>query len=213
MTARFFKRTLQTKLQSQSNFVRHAFIACLWVTSLLMYLIMLAGIIVIFKGVYEIEVVKEIFCFFGKKEFLPSNQEENEGLIEILHGLELIFVSPLFYLLISFFNKYTSLTQPQVLGPEDIGEVNIILRKKLVDYSLYELTIAKLLSVSLFISILISQSICLILREVMTLSSLFYLVTLILVLIGYYYLLDNLIEKLRKLGDIDSIPNNISGET
>lgn len=205
------KGNLFNKLQLQSNFVKHAFVVCLWVTSLLMYLIMLAGIMVILRGITKIDVVQEIVNIFrhsppaNTKEVstalcqtsAPDSVDDNEGLIEILHGMELIFVSPLFYLLISFFTKYTSLANPEVQEAGKI-ETNIARKKIVVDYLLSELTIVKLLSTGLFLSILISHSISLILRKDMTFSDLFYTIALIPVLIGYYYILHTMIEKARK---------------
>jgi len=168
---------LRRRLFQHSKLVLDILIFFSWLTSAIMFIIVSAGIFTILWGVlFELQILKA--------------DDENIGIIKILHGLELIFVSPLLYFLILSLIKYFSAIKPEV-------DPDLSKKKEYVKHSLHEITNVKILTVSLFISLLILHSIKLVLQKEMDSSSIVYIISILIILIGYYFILDNVAEKLR----------------
>ena len=83
-------------LQKHSKSVEKALSVCLWCCAVVMFLIFACGVYDIGKGIF--------LMFAGHPGHLIS---------AILNGLELIFVSPLIYLLMLSLYKYVNAVQPQ----------------------------------------------------------------------------------------------------
>jgi hypothetical protein len=112
-------------------------------------------------------------------------------LSEILNALELIFVSPLVYLLMLSLLKYISAVRPR-LNP-DLKQ-----RAKYIDNAQLEIITVKILSTSLFISILILHSLELILSARMTTQLIAFIGVILGILIIYYFILDYLSGELKR---------------
>ncbi len=134
---------------------------------------MILGIVKIAFGIYQ-----------------ECSNSDNTGLIKILEGLELIFVAPLSYLLILSLTKYISATKPEI-------NPSLEIKKKYINHSSLEITNVKILTTSLFISILLLHSIRLILQKEMSYNLIIYVLSLIVILIVYYLMLDSVANKLR----------------
>jgi len=123
-------------------------------------------------------------------EFMPL--ETKKALInEFLEGLELIFVSPLAYLLLLSLLKYNSAVRPR-LNPD------LKIKTKYIGNAKLEITTVKSLTVSLFISIIILHTMEEIFTGKATLLLIAIIGILIAILIGWYYLLDRLSDELEK---------------
>lgn len=171
---------LSKKLDIHSNFITNAFIIALWFTSILMFIIMGVGFYKIVVGV------------INETHLIETIGSESNGIITILQGLELIFVSPLFYLLTLSLTKYISASKPEV------NPVNIDEKRKFMNHSIMEIMNVKILSTGLFISISILHFLTLIIKNQMSDNLLLYIAVLLIILIGYYFVLDKTVEKLRK---------------
>ena len=165
---------LKTRLERHSNASVIFFIGVLWLTLILMAIIIISGIFTIGVGIYD--------------EIWRTNKK---GLIEILHGIELIFVSPLPHLIITSFSKYLSATRLEV-------GTDLKIKKDYIRHSILEITNAKIFTIGLFISLLFLHAIDLVLQKELDMGLLIYVLPLIAMLIIFYFLLD---KESRKLGE------------
>ena len=120
-----------------------------------------------------------------------TKQGGTQLLGEILNALEIVFVSPLVYLLMLSLFKYISAVKPRV--DQDLRKKTIYL-----DNAQLEILTVKSLSVSLFTSILILHALELILAGAMTTQMVLTIGIILLILIGYYWILDKLAGELKK---------------
>lgn len=163
---------------AHSKFITIGFIVALWIATLVMFLLMSCGI---YKA--------------GLGMFLEFKGEELAGLIKILGGLELIFVSPLIYLLVLSLTKYISATRPEIdkIGANSSPHT----KRKFINFAMMEIINVKTLIVGLFISILTLHSIQFILEDVSHSLPTIFIVAIFAILIVYYFVLDHLAEGLR----------------
>ena len=163
---------LKKRLEWHSTASVTFFIGVSWISLLLMTIIIIAGLITICLGLY-VEI-------WGK---------DKNGLVEILHGIELIFISPLPHLIITSFAKYLSATRLEVGADLEV-------KKKHMKHAIFEITNAKIFTVGLFISLLVLHAIDLLLQKKMDNELLIYFLPLIAILIIFYFLLDKMSGKL-----------------
>ncbi|OQP59675.1 hypothetical protein A3860_36510 [Niastella vici] len=148
----------------------------LWVSAFIMFITLGIGLYKIIHGLVV--------------EFMPL--ETKKVLInELLEGLELIFVSPLAYLLVLSLLKYNSAVKPR-LNPD------LKTKSKYIGNAKLEITTVKSLSVSLFISIIILHTMEDIFTGKLTLTLITIIGFLLAILICWYYLLDRLSDELEK---------------
>jgi hypothetical protein len=169
-------KEIDSRLTRHSHAVEKILIFVLWLCAIIMFLILGCGIFKIGKAIYYM---------------FADPAHEKAVLSHILNGLELIFVSPLIYLLMLSLLKYINAVKPRI-------EPDLAKKNKYLNNALLEIMTVKTLSVALFISILILHSIELLLENNMTINNLMYHGILLIILIGYYYLLDILAGALKK---------------
>ncbi len=169
---------LQKHFRLHSRFIINGLLGTLWVTTIIMFTLIIVGIYKIGWGIY----------------FEFSNNDTN-GLIAILDGIEVIFLSPLIYLLTLSLTKYISATRPEV----DSGDPhsNPESKRKFINFAIMEIMNVKTLIVGLFISILTLHSLKEILLDKSTSIPILSIVSILSLLIFYYFVLDKLAEKLR----------------
>jgi len=171
---------ISVKLDFHSAVVEKCLIVSLWFCASIMFLIQLCGIFKIFNGIYVM--------FYQSLKF-PKVKESL--LSDILNGLELIFVSPLIYLLVLSLLKYINVVKPR-------SESDLNKKSRYLNNALLEIMTVKLLSVALFISILVLRSIDLVFNDEMSPHLILYIAVLLVILIVYYYVLDLLAENIKK---------------
>lgn len=162
-----------------SRVVDKVMIICLWCSAGVMFLIIGCGVYQIIAGIYHMIV-------------LAGEAGKGRLVSEILNGLELIFVSPLIYLLMLSLAKYINAVQPKPI--EQLKNKHTYLNNAML-----EITTVKILSVSLFISILILHAIDVVLADGMTTHLIIYIGVLLVTLIVYYCILDRCAAELKKL--------------
>lgn len=180
------KNSINERLKKGINF--HARVSLLilfgilWIASIIMFATIAAGVLKISYGIFI--------------EFKEISHIQNEGILEILHGLELIFLSPLIYFLILAFAKYFSIIKPEI--NKDIKDLQE--KRERLKHVIHEINYVKLLTISLFLSLLVLHSISLVIRNEFTPNgmNIIFMISILLVLIIYYYVLDTITEKLRK---------------
>jgi hypothetical protein len=163
-----------------SNFVEEILIWSLKFCAIIMFLILFCGVFKIAVGVFNMF-----------HQFFVCSKSESTLLSAVLNGLELIFVSPLIYLLMLSIFKYINAVRIRF-------EPDLNKKIKYLNNALLEIMTVKILSVALFISIIILHAIDLILKNEMNANIIIYSGTLLIILIGYYFLLDILANGLRK---------------
>ena len=168
---------LRARLNLHSKMILNVFVILLWATSILMFIIILLGIAKISQATYQ--------------EFVTCHKVENVGIIKILEGLEFVFVSPLLYLLIQSITKYVFATKPEI-------NPSLEVKRDFIKYSILEITNVKIYTAGLFISLLFLHSIKLILQESMVVEKIIYIISILVILITYYFILDIIAEKLRR---------------
>lgn len=129
--------------------------------------------------------------FTGLITELNVHKPEEHGIVEILEGLEFIFVSPLCYLMLLSMSKYVFATRPEV-------NPSLEEKKMYVTNSVAEILNVKTFTTGLFISILFLHAIRIILDDAVNLKALIYLSSIIVLLISYYFTLDLILGKLRR---------------
>jgi hypothetical protein len=177
-----FKNWLKKQLLLHSQFTLKVLFAFLWITASVMFLTIIAGICKITYGIFL--------------EFYMVGNNSNDGILKILHGLELIFLSPLVYFLLLALCKYFSVIKPEVKASTD----NLQFKREYLTHAIHEINYVKLLTISLLISILVLHAISFLIVNKLDFTGLSILATIciLLILILYYYVLDVANEKLRK---------------
>jgi hypothetical protein len=165
-------------LLKHSTIIEKVLLIFLWCCAGIMFVILCGGMYVIILGVYRVIVCKP----------------HTEPISVILNGLELIFVSPLIYLLMLSLTKYINSVQPRPI--EKLKEKGVYLNNAML-----EIMTVKILSVSLFISILILHAIDLVLLDEMTTHLIVFIGVLLVILIAYYCILDHYAKELKKFLD------------
>lgn len=174
-----FNDKLQKALEGHSKVAIASCVILLWVSVIVMLALVIFGLAII-----SIILLDNIF-------YLHKDKTGNEIIIEIFHGLELIFLSPIPYLLMLSLTKYIYATKPE-LNPSDL-----IAKKQYMNHSFFELTNVKILNVGIFISLIIIHSITLLLKNAIIIDSVISISILLTVLFLYYYLLHKAAESLK----------------
>ncbi len=167
-------------LKTHSTVISVIFLIFLWLTALAMFLIISFGLYHIGNAIYTF--------LFGT---LSSETSKGNVLIEILHGLEFVFVSPIFYLLVLSLTKYVMATKPEIDPDTDL----LNKKRTFMRHSMLEFINVKVFTVGLFISLLILHALKLILEGSMNVNSIIYIGALAIILLRYYVILDRVAEK------------------
>lgn len=140
----------------------------IWATSVLMLIMATVGVVKVCMGVYS--------------EIVHVTASHTAGVVKVLEGLELIFISPLVYLLVLSVTKYFHATRLEV-------DPALETKREFVKYSLSQIGDVKKMIVSLFITFILLHLIKSAVAGSLDQTTFFFSCIIAIILIGYYSIL------------------------